>query len=281
MASGARFWSASAGVRHSCRNCWAKRVLTLGRDHPDFVTALERGLAVIQCFDAEHRSMTLAEVSVRPGLSRGTARRFLLTLAELGFVAADNGGFSLTPRVMRLGYAFLSSLGIGEIAEPIIRGLGAQLDETVSLAVLDGEDVVFLARAEARRVYRTNVTVGARLPAHATSLGRVLLAGLPDAELAAWLERVQPVAYTPKTIMDKDRLMKAILQARQDGFATMDEELQIGIRSVAVPVPDRDGSTLAALNIGGLTPQTSLAVLRNEFVPLLRAAAAEIAGSRG
>ena len=254
--------------------------MALGRDHPDFVTALERGLAVIQCFDAEHRSMTLAEVSIRTGLSRGTARRFLLTLAELGFIVAEKGGFALTPRVMRLGYAFLSSIGVGEIAEPIIRSLSARLDETISLAVMDGEDVVFLARVEARRVYRTTVTVGARLPAHATSLGRVLLAGLPDAELAAWLERVQPVAYTPKTITDKDALMKAVLQIRQDGFATVDEELQIGIRSVAVPVPDRDGSTLAALNAGGVTPQTSLVTLRNKFVPLLRAAAAEIAGKR-
>lgn len=254
--------------------------LALGRDHPDFVTALERGLAVIQAFDAEHRQMTLAKVSARTGLSRGTARRSLLTLAELGFVALDGRGFSLTPRVLRLGYAFLSSLGLGEIAQPIVKALSDRLNESCSLAVLDAEDVAFVARAEARRVFRTGVTVGARLPAHATSLGRVLLAGLPDDHLDAWLERLQPVPYTPKTVTDRALLREAILRARQDGFATVDEELQLGIRSIAVPVLDGNGAVVAALNVGALTPRTSFAVMRHEYVPLLRAAAAEIAGGK-
>ncbi len=254
--------------------------MALGKDHPDFVTALDRGLAVIQAFDATHPFMTLAELSVRTGLSRGTARRFLLTLEELGFVSMDGRGFALTPRVMRLGYAYLSSLGIGEVAQPIVKALSARLDESCSLAVLDGGDVVFVARAEARRVFRTGVTIGARLPAQATSLGRVLLAGLADTELDAWLERLEPVAFTAKTTIDKALLRKAILRARQDGFATVDDELQLGIRSVAVPVPDGNGSVAAALNVGTLTPRTSFATMRNEYVPLLRAASKEIAGGQ-
>lgn len=225
--------------------------------------------------------MTLAQVSARTGLSRGTARRSLLTLAELGFVALDGRDFSLTPRVMRLGYAFLSSLGIGEVAQPIVKALSTRLDESCSLAVLDGDEVAFIARSEARRVFRTGVTVGARLPAHATSLGRVLLAGLPDEDLDAWLGRLQPRPYTPKTVTDKASLRQAVLRARDDGFATVDEQLQLGIRSVAVPVLDGSGHVAAALNVGALTPRTSFAVMRNEYVPLLRAAAAEITGGRG
>ena len=250
----------------------------MDKDHPDFVTALERGLAILEAFETGPRRVTLSEMSAKVGLSRGTARRLLLTLVELGFVAFDGRCFSLTPRIMRLGFSFLSSLGIGEIAQPIMKTLSAKLNESCSMAILDGSDLVFVARAETTNVYRTTLSVGVRLPAHATSLGRVLLAALSDEELDAVLSRLQIVPLTPKTTTDKAVLRAAILQARKDGYAIVEDELQMGVRSIAVPVLARSGLIGAALNVGGLTPLTSFATMRKEYLPLLREAAQEIAG---
>jgi IclR family transcriptional regulator, pca regulon regulatory protein len=250
----------------------------LDRDHPDFVGALARGLAVIEAFDSEHRTLTLTEVAARTGLSRGTARRFLLTLASLGYAASDGRAFRLLPRVLRLGYGYLSALDLSEIGQPIVQALSARLGESCSLAVLDGEDIAFVARAEARRNYRFALTIGGRLPAHASSLGRVLLAGLPDPELDRFLENATLRPITPRTTTDKAVLRAAIMEARSAGFATVDDELQIGIRSVSVPVRDRDGTVIAALNVGALTPETSFETMRTTYLPLLRAAAAAIGG---
>ena len=200
-------------------------------EHPDFVAALARGLAVIEAFDGEHRRLSLTQVAARTELSRGTARRFLLTLVTLGYAATDGKAFWLMPRVLRLGYAYLSALDIGEIAQPVVQALSQRLNELCSVAVLDGQDITFVARAEAKRNYRMALTIGGRLPAHASSIGRVLLSGLPDADLDTFLDRVELRAFTPKTTMDKQALRSAILKARKDGYATVDDELQIGIRS--------------------------------------------------
>ncbi len=248
------------------------------RDHPDFIDAFARGLAVIETFNREHRSLTLSEVAARTGLSRGTARRFLLTLVSLGYACSDGKTFQLLPRVLRLGYGYLSALSLSEIGQPIVQALSSQLNESCSLALLDGEDITFIARAEARRNYRLALTVGGRLPAYATSLGRVLLAALSDTELDRFLERATLQSITPKTTTDKAILRAAILEARRDGFATVDDELQLGIRSVSVPVRDRSSAVIASINIGALTPQTSFATMRDKYVPLLLAAAAAIGG---
>lgn len=253
----------------------------LDRDHPDFVTALERGLSVLMAFENGPRKMTQAEVSARVGLSRGTARRLLLTLAELGFLAFDGKAFSLTPRVMRLGFSFLASLGFGETVQPIVSGLSARLGESCSMAVLDGEDMVFVARAETRNVYRTSLAVGVRLPAYPTALGRILLAGLPDNELDALLANMPLLPLTPQTITDRTALKAEIMKARHDRFAMVDGEIQIGVRSIAVPVLGRDGAVRAALNIGGVSSQVSFETMRNEYLPLLRAAARQIAEACG
>jgi len=250
----------------------------LDQDHPDFVAAFARGLAIIEAFDGEHRTLTLTEAAARTGLSRGTVRRFLLTLLSLGYAASDGKSFWLLPRVLRLGYGYLSALDLSEIGQPIVQALSARLGESCSLGVLDGDDITFVARAEAKRNYRLALTIGGRLPAHATSLGRVLLAALPDAELDHFLQRVVLQPITPRTTTDKAVLRAAILQARQDGYATVDDELQLGIRSVSVPVHDRSGAVVASINVGALTPQTSFETMRNEYVPLLRAAAAAIGG---
>lgn len=254
------------------------RPSAVDKSHPDFITALKRGLTVLEAFDAGPRHMTLSEVSARVGLSRGTTRRLLLTLVELGFMAFDGKAFSLTPRVMRLGFSFLSSIGIGAAAQPIVTALSARLNESCSLAILDGYDLVFVARAEARHVFRTTLAVGVRLPAHATSLGRVLLAGMTDDTLDAALSQMPVAALTPKTTTDKGELRAQILKVRQDGFAMVEDELQLGIRSVAVPVLGQGGTVEAALNVGALTPRTSFDTMRAEYVPLLRAAAREIRG---
>ncbi len=250
----------------------------MDQDHPDFVAAFARGLAIIEAFDGEHRTLTLTEAAARTGLSRGTARRFLLTLLSLGYAASDGKSFWLLPRVLRLGYGYLSALDLSEIGQPIVQALSARLGESCSLGVLDGGDITFVARAEAKRNYRLALTIGGRLPAHATSLGRVLLAALPDAELDRFLQQVVLQPITPRTTTDKAVLRAAILQARRDGYATVDDELQLGIRSVSVPVHDRSGAVVASINVGALTPQTSFETMRHEYVPLLRAAAAAIGG---
>ena len=240
------------------------------------MAALARGLAVIEAFDGEHRRLSLTQVAARTELSRGTARRFLLTLVTLGYAATDGKAFWLMPRVLRLGYAYLSALDIGEIAQPVVQALSQRLNKSCSVAVLDGQDITFVARAEAKRNYRMALTIGGRLPAHASSIGRVLLSGLPDADLDTFLDRVELHAFTPKTTMDKQALRSAILKARKDGYATVDDELQIGIRSVSVPIFDQVGRINAAINIGALTPETSFETMRRDYVPLLRQAAAAI-----
>lgn len=233
---------------------------------------------VLEAFETSPRHATLSEISTKVGLSRGTSRRLLLTLVELGYVAFNGKTFLLTPRVMRLGFGFLSSIGIGAAAQPIVSALSARLNESCSMAILDGYDIVFVTRAEARHVFRTTLAVGVRLPAHATSLGRVLLAGMPDDQLDAALSQMPITSITPKTTTDKAELRAQILNVRKDGFAMVEDELQLGIRSVAVPILGQDGAVEAALNVGALTPRTSFATMIGDYVPLLQAAALEIAG---
>jgi len=213
----------------------------LDSSHPDFVTALALGLTVIEAFDAEHRTLTLTEAAARTELSRGTARRFLLTLVASRYASTNGKVFWLMPRVLRQGYGYLSALGIGEIAQLVVQALSMRLDQSCSPAVLDGEDIAFVARSEARRNYRLALTIGGRLPAHASSIGRVLLSGLPDAALDRYFQDVTLHPFTAKTTVDKGKLRAAILQVRADGYAMVDDELQIGVCSVAVPVRDRTG----------------------------------------
>ncbi|WP_419897259.1 IclR family transcriptional regulator domain-containing protein [Roseomonas sp. USHLN139] len=244
---------------------------------PDFVAALGRGLAVLECFGPGRERQTLSQVAALTGLSRGTARRFLLTLAALDYLASDGKLFWLTPRVLRFSHGYLASFGRAEMVKPVIRAVSEQLNESCSMAVLDGADVVYIARVEARRVYSSRIDVGSRLPAHASSLGRVLLAGLPDAALDEWLARHPAQPWTARTITDPGQLRARIVEARRQRYAILDSELELGSRSIAVPVQDAAGRTLAALNIGTSAARAPLDQLRRQFLPVLRAAAAEIA----
>ena len=237
--------------------------------------SLERGLAVIRAFDAEHRELALSEVARSTGLTRAAARRFLLTLVKLGYVNLSQGRFSLRPRVLELGYAYLSSLSLPEVAMPHMEALVAEVNESCSISVLDELDIVYVARVPTRRIMSITLAVGTRLPAFVTSMGRVLLAGLPDDELEERLERIEVVPLTAYTVTDKDAL-RAILDAvRRQGYAATDQELEEGLRSLAVPLRNSAGTVTAALNLSVHASRASMASLRRDFLPrALRTAAA-------
>jgi IclR family pca regulon transcriptional regulator len=241
----------------------------------EFVEAFAKGLTVICAFADAQSPLTLADLSERTGLTRAGVRRLVLTLERLGYARAMRGGFTLTPRTLRLGYAYLSSLDLVEIAQPVIDGLARTLDETVGLSVLDGGEATFVARAEVRGLLRGGVTIGSRLPAFATSMGRVLLAGMDDASLQTALASFDKPAFTRLTITEPSRLFDEIVRIRQRGWAAVSEELELGVCGIAAPVVDVGGRTIAALNLS-----TNLARHgRREFVagarePLLEAARA-------
>lgn len=250
---------------------------TVTTESGEFIQSLERGLAVLSAFSTDHPRLTLSEAATLTGLSRATARRILHTFTTLGYVRTDGKHFEPTPKVLDLGYAYLSSLQLGDIAQPTMEALSEQVHESVSLAVLDGAEIVYVARVPTKRIMSISLALGSRLPAHCTSMGRVLLAGLPPACLDTLL--VGPLeARTDRTIRSADELRVVVDTARRIGYAVVDEELETGIRSLAAPVIDRAGRVVAALNIGTQVGRVPLTQLTDEFLPLLLAAAAEISG---
>jgi IclR family transcriptional regulator, pca regulon regulatory protein len=228
---------------------------------------------VIRAFDAEHRDLTLSEVARATGLTRAAARRFLLTLVELGYVHVDGGRFSLRPRVLELGFAYLSSLSLPEVAQPHMEKLVAVVDESSSISVLDDTDIVYVARVPTRRIMSITLAVGTRLPAYATSMGRVLLAAMPDAALEERLARIDVRPLTKRTVKDRDALRRAIEVVRRQGYAVVDQELEEGLRSGAVPIRDASGAVAAALNVSVHASRTTMQELRTEFLgPAFKAA---------
>lgn len=240
---------------------------------PDYVQSLARGLSVIRAFDAEHPRRTLSEVARQTDLTRATARRFLLTLVELGYVRTDGAVFALTPRVLELGFSFLSALTLPEIASPHLEALSAQVKESTSLTILDGPDVVYVARVAVSRIMTVSITIGTRFPAYATSMGRVLLAGLPETELDAYLREVRLEGLTAKTITTPADLRAELERVRADGFAIVDEELEVGLRSLAAPVRGAAGEVVAAVNISTQAGRYSPKEVRSQLVPAALAAA--------
>lgn len=242
----------------------------------DYVQTLARGLAVIRAFNAEHPELTLSEVAKETSLTRAAARRFLLTLTDLGYVRADGRHFALTPRVLELGFAYLSSLSLPEVAQPHLERLVAELQESASVAVLDGTDVVYISRVATARIMRVAINIGTRFPAAITSMGRALLAGLPPAELDERLAGIELRAYTPHSVTDEKRLRAELDRVRSQGWAFVDQELEEGLRSVAVPVRDSTGKVVAALNVSSTTSRTTLDSARRDLLPPLLATAARI-----
>ena len=251
------------------------------RSNADFVRSLARGLAVIRAFSTDRPSLTLSEVAEEAGMTRAAARRFLLTLVELGYVSVSNGRYSLRARVLELGYAYLSNLSLTDVAIPRMEALVAQLNESCSMSVLDDTDIVYVARVPTQRIMSITLAVGTRLPAYATSMGRVLLAGLTVDELEERLSRVELEPLTPNTLRTLDELRDAINKARNEGFATVDEELEEGLRSLAVPIRNPTGTTIAALNTGVHTNRGSMSTLRHDFLPVLFETAWEIEADLG
>ena len=241
-----------------------------------FVQSLERGLAVIRAFDEHHPELTLSDVARSTGLTRAAARRFLLTLAELGYVRTDGRWFALSPRILELGYAYLSSLSLPEVAEPHLERLVAEVHESSSVSVLDGEDVVYVARVPTSRIMTVSINVGTRFPAYATSMGRVLLSGLPDDELEAYLARVELRPLSPRTLTSHDALRAELAKVRSQGWALVDQELEEGLRSIAAPIRDRSGETVAAVNLSAHASRMSIEHGRRKLVPQLLATAARI-----
>jgi IclR family pca regulon transcriptional regulator len=215
----------------------------------DFVQSLGRGLSVIEAFDEAHRDLTLSEVARRTGLTRAAARRFLLTLVELGYMRNDDGRFSLRPRVLGLGHAYLSSLSLPDVALPHMRELSTATHESASLAVLDEDEVVYVAQMTAVRPMAVRIEVGTRLPAFATAMGRVLLAAQPDRWIEQYLARAEFVAFTARTVTSPRALEEILRDVRRDGYAYVDQELDSSLRALAVPVNDSERRTIAALNI--------------------------------
>jgi IclR family pca regulon transcriptional regulator len=222
-----------------------------------FVQSLERGLAVIRAFGAEEPELSLSDVARRTGLTRAAARRFLLTLTDLGYVRTDGKQFALTPRVLDLGYAFLSSLTLPEVAEPHLERLAAELRESSSVSVLDGDEIVYVARVPTSRIMRVAINVGTRFPAYATSMGRVLLAGLSESELTAYLDRAEIRPLTTRAIDNAEDLAAELDRVREQGYALVDQELEEGLRSIAVPIRDGNRRTIAAVNVSAHASRVS------------------------
>ena len=240
-----------------------------------FVQSLERGLLVIRALSSPE-PQALSDVARATGLSRAAARRFLLTLERLGYVRQAGGRFGLTPRVLELGYAYLSSLTLPEVAQPHLERLVGEVQESSSVSVLDGDDVVYVARVATRRIMSVSISVGTRFPAYATSMGRVLLAGLPGDELGSALARADLRRLTARTIVSAADLQDEIARVRRQGYAIVDGELEAGLRSVAVPIHDSAGAVTAAANLSVQASRSSVAELRRGLLPPLRATAAAI-----
>ena len=239
-----------------------------------FVQSLERGLAVIRALGSPE-PQSLSEVARTTGLSRAAVRRFLLTLEALGYVVQAGGRFALTPQVLDLGYAYLSGLELPQVAQPHLQRLVERVHESSSVSVLDGTDVVYVARVPTRRIMAVTIAVGTRFPAHATSMGRVLLAGLPEDELATRLRDPLP-ALTEVTVTSVDGLRAELARVRARGFAMVDQELEPGLRSIAVPLHDRTGAVAAAVNLSVHASRTTPEGLERDLLPPLRETAAAI-----
>lgn len=244
---------------------------------PDFMTSLARGLAVIRAFSDSRKPQTIAQISQQTGIPRAAVRRCLHTLRQLGYVDAELNNFTLRPKILTLGYSYLSSTPLTVSAQPCLDAVSRALGESCSLAVLEEDEVLYVARSATTRVMSVSLSAGSRLPAYCTSLGRVLLAQLPDHELDAYLARVPLASRTANTVTDPARLREILAQVRRDGYAINNEELELGLRSIAVPVRGASGRVLAALNVGAQAARIKPQQMIKEFLPVLRQGAQELA----
>jgi IclR family pca regulon transcriptional regulator len=240
-----------------------------------FVQSLERGLAVLRAFDADHPELTTSDVARITGLDRAAARRFLHTLVELGYMRSDGRLFTLRPKVLELGYAYLSSLDLTGLAIPHMKALAARVHESAYLSILDSAETVCVAHVPVRRIWAATITVGTRLPAHAAGSGRVLLADLPDDQLDAYLAGLELRSITPHTIVDKRFLREELVSVRERGWAGIDQELELGLRVFAAPVHDR-GRAIAAVSVSTLAGGSTMTATQQLLLPAVLEAAQAI-----
>jgi len=238
--------------------------------NPDFVLSLARGLRVIESFAGFKEGRSVVEISQSTGLSRASVRRILLTLELLGYVDRSRQVHKLRTQILRLGFSYLSSSSVVEAARPVLERITDTIHESSSMSMLDGGEIVYVARSAASRVLAAGLSVGSRLPAYCTSMGRVLLASLPDADLDAYFRTLKPKAYTPKTLVRIPELRKAVLDARNRGYAIVNEELEEGLRSVAVPVYTHSNRLVAAINVGTHVSRVDHNTLLKACLPALK-----------
>ena len=262
-------------------------------ESPDFVVSLARGLQIIKAFGQATSepeqipnlrpsdALTVSEVAEKTGLARAVVRRFLYTLVELGYVITDGKYFRLTARILDLGYAYLSSFPLPKIAERFLEQVTLETKESSSASVLEGFDIVYVARVQTRRIMSISLSVGSRLPAFCTSMGRVLLAQLPEQMLERYLQSATFSKFTERTVCNADELRKEIRSVSKQGYALVDQELELGLRSLAVPVFAGGSRTVAAVNVSTQAARTSKAAMLQNFLPVLRQAASDISSCLG
>ena len=250
----------------------ATAALVRSKGEKEYVAGLEKGLLIIEAFGIKNKPLTLSEAAEITGHTRASARRSLLTLQRLGYVEGDGKLFWLAPRVLRLGHAYITSTSLAKTMQPTLEAISERTRESTSFAVLDGSDVVFVARAATRRSLSNALGLGSRLPAHSAATGRVLLAGLPEEEALRRLERMARPQLTPHTLVDVPALRDLLADVRKRGYAVCDEELELGVRSLAVPVRDVEGRTMGALSIVSATSRRSLDNMVEQLLPELERA---------
>ena len=235
----------------------------------DFVEALARGLEVIRTFDRIHAKQTISQISERTLLARPTVLRLLLTLEELGYVRNQDNLYSLTPKVVDLGMAYVSALGLYGVAKPHMENLAKEVDQSISLAELDGSDIVYTGRVEVPKIISVGVTVGARLPSASTALGRVLLAAVADSDLHNVLSTPSLSMYIPRTRFTAEQIRPRLQTVREQGWAESDEDLQYGVQAIAAPIRGGDGEVVAAVGLGTHTSEIGKEIVRERYLPLL------------
>lgn len=243
---------------------------------PDFMTSFARGLAVLRAFTGHTRVLTVSQISLEIGIPRAAVRRALYTMLRLGYVSETDGGYCLQPRVLGIGNAYLSSATLAQMAQPVLDALRDRVQESCSLGVLDEDETLYIARAQTVRIISVGLHPGSRIPAYCSSLGRILLAHLPAAALETYLARVAMRPRTDRTVVERTRLCALLEKARRGGYCIVDQELELGLRSIAVPVRSAKGEVVAAINIGTSSMQATLRKLETEFLPQLRVAAMQL-----
>jgi len=244
---------------------------------PNFMTSLARGLIVIQAFTQQSPQMTISQLSIKTGLSRAAVRRCLYTLTKLGFAGAEDGSrYSLRPRMLTLSHTYTTSNTLSSAAQPILERMSASLRESFSVATLDGEDIVYIARTQVNRVMAVDLHIGSRLPAYCTSMGRVLLAYLPADQLEHYLSKVVLTPHTTRTVNSIEKLRLALRNVRRNGYALVDQEFEVGLRSLAVPVYSPTGRVVATVNLSGNAPRLSVLEMQSRYLIPLRNAANEL-----